>query len=160
MKNILYSLFIFITFALPVNADKNTSGAAKVSLINIIADPSKYSNREIEVCGYFYYEEGIEGGNYIFLTREYARIHDMANSISLPKKVGSVDGKRPPSGTYVRVVGVLGDYDDKLNFTKEIYMKSVLRITAYVLDKEQPKSGVVHTHPQAEGKPTASSPAP
>jgi len=135
MKYIIYTLLALTMLLCPVFAIDNLAEPIKISLVNLIANPSKYCNKTIEVCGYYHYEDGIEGGNYLFLTKEYAMIGDRSNSVALPMNVA--ENTRPKDGTYVRVVGVVGDYDKKSNITKIIYMKSVSRMTAYVLEPSE-----------------------
>jgi hypothetical protein len=138
MKKYIFLQLIFVVGigSSLAKAEPNSDYPIKVSIINLIADPIKYKNKAVEVCGYYRHEDGIEGGNYLFFTKEYAEIDDKSNAISLPKNIKNTDGTQPSPGRYIRITGVIDDYDDKQNFLKEIYMKEVYAVVGYILEKE------------------------
>ena len=136
--NKLLIIILSISFACPLSAQVNLASMIDVSIIQLIANPEKFKNKTVALCGYYQYDDvKTYEERYIYLTREYASLGDNSNAIPISPRAFDKTKGNAPSGLYVRLIAVVDNYEGDEKDLKKIYIKEIYQMTGYVLDKSE-----------------------
>ena len=86
MKNIIWLiLIVLMTGAISAQSQridygKIDTGAAEVSIVQLICSPTQYDLKKVKVTGVYLIDSE---ASYLFLTQEHFKVYDLANSVEL-----------------------------------------------------------------------------